>query len=441
MSKKSKARKRAEREAASAQVANQQSATATYPLSDPHAWEKLFGPQLNAISPQTAMTHGAVYRCVFLIAGCISMLDFRSYRNAGTPDEEWETDSPQARLIGERPNPRYSLTGFWRSVISDMLLNGNGVVWIERAVSGVPLALWWIPWGRVGIHFQKMPWGDVDLVYTLTLDSGEWVVAHQDDVMHFGGTPQWNLFYYETPVRAYALSVGIALAADKYAKAYFDNGMSSDAVISYPDKKTREQAKEIRDYLKERFGGDNRFSGPLVLDGAAKYEPLRINAQDAQLLGSREFSRSDVGMIFGVPDHLLNQTSKSTAFGKGLEELTQAFIDFTLGPHLKTIEDEVNYKLYGNRQRRARFDRDSFVRGDLKSRAEAIQTMLGGAQGPGVISQNEARIRLGMPGKRGDQYSQILGWGAPQKTAGAAEPPAPGEKPLPDPAAPIKEKA
>ena len=219
--------------------------TASYPLSDPDAWTKLFGPQ-PLVSAEKAMTHGAVYRCVFLIAGTISMLRFGSYMDANTPNEKLETSSPQARLIGERPNPRYSRIGFWRSVVSDMLLKGNGIVWIERNNAGVPLNLWWIPWGRTGIHFAKMPDGSTDLVYTLTLDEGGIVTAHQDDVMHFGGTPIWNLFYYNSPIAAYASSVGVGLSADNYAKAYFDNGGSADLAISFPDKLTGEQAAERR---------------------------------------------------------------------------------------------------------------------------------------------------------------------------------------------------
>ena len=62
------------------------SGTASYPLSDPLAFDKLFGPRLDTVSAEIAMTHGAVYRCVFLIAGTIAMLDFDSYANVGTPE-------------------------------------------------------------------------------------------------------------------------------------------------------------------------------------------------------------------------------------------------------------------------------------------------------------------------------------------------------------------
>ena len=420
---------------AKAAVANSSGSTASYPLSDPLAFEKVFGPRQDTVSAETAMTHGAVYRCVFLIAGTIAMLDFDSYANVGTPDEIAETGSVQARLLGERPNPRYSRTAFWRSVLADMLLNGNGIVWIERNRAGIPQNLWWIPWGRCGIHFWKNPLGVTELRYHLTLDDGQIIVAAQDDVMHFGGSHSWNLFYYHSPLTAYALTVGIGISADRYAKAYFDNGFSADSVISYPANMTPEKAKEIRAKLHDQLGKDRRFSGPVVLDGGAKLDQLKINATDSQLLESRAFNNATIGMVFGVPSHLLNETTKTTSFGRGLEELTQSFIDFTLGPHLAMIEDEVNFKLYGQRTKRARFDRDSFIRGDLKSRADALQTLLGGAQGPGVLSQNEARSRINMPRRPDPDCDVILGWGTmPDGASAPAAPPA--NRPAPPAAKP-----
>ena len=406
-------------------------ALATVGLSDPDAWFNLFRPAAHGVTAQTAMTHAAVYRCVFLIAASVSMLTFRSYRAAGTPDEAEDFDSPQARLIRERPNPRYARAGFWRSVVADMLLNGNGIVWIERNGAGLPLNLWWIPWPRVGVFFVKNPiTGETALAYNLTLDDGRLVRAWQDDVLHFGGSPYWNLLFYTSPVTAYAQTVGIALDSERFAGAYYRNGTVTDSYVTFTGKKTPDQAKEYRARLQERYAGGNAFSGPMMLDDGGEIKQLKINAADAQIIEARGFNVDNIGMIFGVPPHLLNRSNKATSFGKGLEELTQSYIDFSVGPHLDAIEDEVNWKLYGQRARAARFDRDSFIRGDLKSRAEAMQILLGGAQGPGVASTNEARAKLGMPRKRGAQYDSILAWGAAPPKTGPADP---VPKPLPDP--------
>ena len=78
-------------------LCNSTGSTATYPLSDPLAFEKLFGPPSNAMSADKAMTHSAVYRCVFLIAGATALLGnhelrLLNYRRTGDKKYAKETD-------------------------------------------------------------------------------------------------------------------------------------------------------------------------------------------------------------------------------------------------------------------------------------------------------------------------------------------------------------
>ena len=417
-------------------IDNSTGSTATYPLSDPQAFEKLFGTPSNAVSPDTAMTHSAVYRCVFLISGSIAMLPLLVFRQDGDGHRERDTESPAARLVFERPNSRMSPTMLWRQVVSDMLLNGNGIIWIERDRNGVPLNLYPIPWARVGIRLDNLQ-GDPVQIYTMTLDNGRYVVAHQDDVLHIPGSAQWQIFRAMSPLTAYAVAAGIGISADAFAKAYFDNGSTPDGYISVPTPLKKDGADEIRKDWQAHFGGSNRFSGPAVIPAGGKFEPIRLNAADSQLLDSRRFSVEDIGRIFGVPPHMLGNLEKATSFGKGLEEQTQAFLDYTLGPHLRAIEDELNWKLVRQRTKVAEFDREGFVRGDLKSRMEAIQIMLGGNNSPGVISQNEARAKLNMGPSPG--CDSIVSWpsqrAAPADAGAGGDGPDPAADPAPPPAA------
>jgi HK97 family phage portal protein len=398
-----------------------------YPLSDPDLYAKLFLGLNVGMSADTALKHSTVWRCVSLIAGTISMLPLHLFRvDQGTGERSRDATSGLARMLAERPNIRVSPSMFWRALVSDMLLEGNGIVWIERKPSGEALALWQVPWRRTAVRIDTVS-GEEGLVYGLTLDTGRYVVAHSDDVLHIPGSPVWDIFRAKPPLEVFANSVGIGISADSFAKAYFDNGMSSDGVIQYPGRLGQPQRDELRDYLRKTFGGGNRFSGPLVLDEAGTYTALPINAASAQLLDSRRYQATDIARIFGVPPHMIGEIDKATSFGKGIEEQTQSFVDYTLGPHLDAIEREVNWKLLGQRVKTAEFDRESLVRSDLKTRMEAIQIGIGGAQGPGVMTQNEGRAKLGLgPVEGGDRIVQwsdakpipSSGKGTPEKTSG-----------------------
>lgn len=402
---------------------------APIPVSDGRAWEALFGPNVAGVSPDSAMAHSAFYRCVFLISSSIAMLDFGVYRVDDDGNRQRDTTSAPARLLNARPNRYMSPTMLWRTVAADMLRNGNGIVWIKRRVTGEPVGLYPIPWSRVGITTATVA-GEMTLVYGLTLDDGTWIVALADDVLHIPGSAVWKTWRAMSPLTAYAMSVGIAISADNFAKAYFDNASAPDGYLTYPNalKNGKDQAEELRRLWASKFSGPNRFNGPAVLTEGGKYETITIaNAVDSQLLQARAFAVSDIGRILGVPDHLLNLTDKTTSFGSGIEELSRHFIDLTLGPHLKAIEDEVSFKLVRQSTKIAEFDREGFVRGNLESRMSAIQKGLGGAQGSGVMTQNEARAKIGL-GRKDDPGADRLYTASP-----AAAPPQPGDEPAPKP--------
>lgn len=384
----------------------------TYPLSDSQLWEHLFGAPEGVVTAQTARAQHVVYTCVSLISGSIAPMPIEPYKVAGKR-RELDESSPLLPIFDD-PCPRYSRVTFWRSVISDMLLNGNGIAWIERR-GAVPIALWFIPWGRTGIYFYKAPSGQHRLRYHLVMDDGRHIEADQDDVLHFPGSPFWDIFYSVSPLTAYARTIGIAINAEKFAEAYFKNGSQPDGVITLTNVlKKPDDADEYRRRFMARFAGDQRFMGPAVLDGGAKYERIGINAVDAQLIETRQLSALEIARGFHVPPHLINLFDKVQAFGKGLEELNQGFVTYALNPHIASIEVELKRKL----SRRGaglefRFNREEMLRGDLKSRFEAFQMSVGGAQGPGWRSVDEVRQLDGLA-PLGAPYDKPLQWGAPR---------------------------
>ncbi len=49
-----------------------------------------------------------------------------------------------------------------------------------------------------------------------------------------------------------------------------------------------------------KHGGENRFAGPAVFTEGGKFEPIRVNAVDAQLLDSRGASQSRTSPAFSA---------------------------------------------------------------------------------------------------------------------------------------------
>ncbi|MGY2051691.1 phage portal protein [Methylobacterium sp. JK268] len=394
--------------------------------SDAEAWDRLLPGGLGSVSPESAMRHAAVYRCVSIIAFAAAMLPLKTYRELDNGDREATGAHPAADLLRLRPNPRLSRTMWLRATLAQMLLEGNAVSWIERRGSGDPVALWPIPFGRVGIEL----YGTGRLRYRLQLDDGTAVVADQDDVLHIPGSSEWTGLRARTPIQAMAAAVGLGIEADRFAREYFANDATPSGYIKYPQKYGGDK-EELRGFWRRTFGQGGRHSGPAVLDQGGEYVRIPISAHDAQLLDTRRFQIEDIARIFGVPRFLLGMDE--TSWGSGIEALGIGFVTYTLDPHLCAIEDEVNHKLFG-RGRPGRpgpapprflgeFDRDVLVRGDIESRFKAYRLALGGSSGPGWMTPNEVRRKQNDPARPdGDDLTKWVQPAQPTPASAGQEP-------------------
>jgi HK97 family phage portal protein len=397
----------------------------SFPSSDGEAWGQLLGGLGTSVTPETAMRHSAVYRCVFLVAATVAMLPLHTYARAGDGDRERSDAHAAAVLLRQRPNPRMTPTIFWRAIVSNMLLRGNGVAWIERKASGEPIALWPIAFSRATPSLANGR-----LRYALTLDDGRQLVADQDDVLHFPGSAEWDGVKAKTPIQAMGAAVGIGLEADRYAKLFFENDANPGQYISFPNKFDAKSgaAEEVRKYYRSKFSGDKRFSGPAVFDQGGTVKQLEITAQDAQILETRRFQIEDIARVFGVPRFLL--AMDETSWGTGIEKLGLAYVVYTCDPHLVAIEQEVSWKLFGSSRHFAEFERDALQRGDVKTRMEAYAKALGGSSGPGFMTPNEVRRRENLARSADPNADKLTVW-----TPKAAKPPKESDDDEADPAA------
>jgi len=122
---------------------------------------------------------------------------------------------------------------------------------------------------------------------------------------------------------------------------------------------------------------------------------------------SRQFSISEIARMFGLPPHLLADVQKSTSWGQGIEQQQIALIQYTLRPWLSRIEARWNRDVVSalRRSAYAEFVVDGLLRGDIKSRHEA----LGRSIGAPWMTVNEGRKLENLePVDGGDEVLQPL---------------------------------
>jgi len=75
-----------------------------------------------------------------------------------------------------------------------------------------------------------------------------------------------------------------------------------------------------------------------VLTEGAEFKPLALSPEQTQFLDVKRFTVQDVARLFGVPPHLLADSSNSTSWGSGLAEQNSAYAKATLIPWASRLE-------------------------------------------------------------------------------------------------------
>jgi HK97 family phage portal protein len=143
---------------------------------------------------------------------------------------------------------------------------------------------------------------------------------------------------------------------------------------------------------------------------------------------TRQFQRSEICLMYGVPPILIGDTKETTAWGTGVEQITLGAITFTFRAWTSCVESMVSSCLPGGQY--VQFDYDALLRGDIEGRYNAYAKALGGATQTGWVSANEVRAREELdPIEGGDKLyipNKVIPAGTPPGLFNPPPPPTPG---------------
>ncbi|WP_343728514.1 phage portal protein [Duganella sp.] len=388
---------RAERESARAQA---QVSNATYSPEVMEAFGVVPGAAGMCVSATSAMRVAAVYACVQKIAEPIATLPIYLYKTDGDTADKLPRDDLWYKL-NEQPSPQYTAASHWEGVSIAQLLRGDAYTWIRRNANNSIRELLPLPWGSVSPIRQS----DGSVRYYVSLpDYGINTWLEPAEILHFPGFGFDGLKSMSVISHAARSAVGNALAMDEYSGKFFANGAHPSIVLEAPGVMKQPQIDQLQAaFVKKYAGMENAHRLPLVLTENVKAREISLSAEDAQLLEARKFQVVDIARAFGVPPHMIGETSGASAVGAGYEEQGRNFIAYTLQGHLRRIEQELNRKLFPrNFGRFIQFDREALIEGNSAAQAAYYRAALGGpGTGMGWMSVDEVRKRKGLAPKGG----------------------------------------
>jgi len=197
-------------------------------------------------------------------------------------------------------------------------------------------------------------------------------------LLHFKGLTT-NGFWGINPIQCARNIIGLSIAAETHGAKLFANGAKLGGILTRPGKLKETASKNIIDSFNEKAGDLERAHKTMLLEEGMKWEKITMTAEDAQFLESRKYQRSEIAGWYRVPSHLINDLEKATF--SNVEHLDLAFVKHALSPYLISIEKTLRKSLMTTEEKRKyffKFNVDGLVRGDIKSRYEALSKAIGG---------------------------------------------------------------
>lgn len=332
------------------------------------------------VNEDTAMQLSAVWACVRLLSETVSTLPLKVYKKTDN-GRELDESFWLAKLLNRKPNRYQTRVEFLETIMLNLVLHGNAYVLLTK-LGGQTRSL--LPLMSTQIVPRLL--ADGSMVYEYMDEDGNIHVYAAESIWHiklFG-----NGVVGKSPI-SYARNImGIGQAAEQAVTKIYTNGGKPSGVLTMDRLLTPDQRTAIRsNFSSLTTGTDDRL---LVLENGMKFDSVSLSPQDIELLASRKFQIEEVCRWFGVPSVLVNDTSSTTAWGSGIEQLMSGFYKLNLRPYLERIENSVSVNLMTEAEAKVyevEFDFEGLLRSDLKTRLDAYRTAVAGS----ILTPNEVR--------------------------------------------------
>lgn len=334
-------------------------------------------PAALPVTEDTATQVSAVWACVRLLSETVASLPINVYKR--TPNgREFAGDHWFYRLM-KSPNQYQTRVEFMESMMLNLTLQGNCYALVSRRGKQVTNVL---PIMSAQVQVRLNEDGTVQYFY---VHNGEFEILDAKKVLHvklFG-----NGIVGKSPMAFARNTLGVAQAAELAVTNIYNNGGKRSGVLKVDKILTPEQ----RDMIKANFANMNSDNSDRlrVLEAGMDFEAISMSPADIELLASRKFQIEEICRWFGVPSVLVNDTSGSTTWGSGIQQIVEGFYKLNLRPYLERFEASFSRALLGDEanEYEIEFDFDALLRSDMKTRLDSYKSAIQGS----ILTPNEAR--------------------------------------------------
>lgn len=307
-------------------------------------------------------------------------------------------DTAQPRPVWlDRPNEGDLFSEFLSQIVLSMLQDGNAFVLLDYSAAT----------GNDIMSVLNPRMCERESLSTVKINNSdgsssmlpEFMFAQRDQlqVLHIKGMTAPGALRGMSPISACAESIGLGLATQRYGSSFFKNDATPGGIIELPESVKLSDAgrKATREAWSDMFGGPNRARRVAILQEGASYKPLQISPGESQFLEQRKFTVAEICRIYGIPVHLLHDTSGGvTGWGTGMQESNVQFVTHSLRPYIEKLEAKftaVAQRAY-SMPVRFKLDESAMLRGATSERWAVARSNVSA----GILTADEARRSEGL---------------------------------------------
>lgn len=361
-----------------------------------------------AVTPENCMASPTISAIVTAISRRLSVTPIHVYETATTErgDSKKRLPShPVAKLL-KKPNQWQTSNDFWLDAASVFIRWGRFHAYKGRGTTGPIRELIPIHPTRVT---AKQDAENYRITFNVSTGNGQTKEYEPKQLFNARG-PARDFITGDSPVTDVAQAIALEIMAEKFGASFFQNGALPLLVFNFMEGsagfKDVEQEKQFIADFQEAFAGDKKHKSLLLPKGLDRPSPIAIEHDKAQFLETRKYQRTVIAGAFGVPPHLVGDLERAT-----FNNVEQQDSDFTLNvvlPVAQAFESSMERDLLTDKDRlegiKIRFNLDSILRADFKSRQEGLRIQ----RDAGVLSADEWREIEGKnplkPDNGGDDY-------------------------------------
>lgn len=336
-------------------------------------------------SERSALAISAFFCGVSLISEAMASMPLKVYKERKSGGWDYQDDHPVNYCLFQNTNGWQTPAAAKSLMQTHLFLSGNSISTIKR--NGRGQAISFNPVMPVNVKFyieqdntpsyaiRDYPLADSEqLIYAKGERSPSYMDYRNDEVLHlkgFGVNPYVGL----STLFLARNGVNLTRTIEEFGRKFFNKGRPA-GFLTKPGNISKDQRKVLTDEWEELQEGVRNAFSIGILSGGLDWKALGVTADDAQFLSNREFQVLEMARWLRIPPHMLGEVSKAT--NSNIETLTQEFITYTLLPWITRWEEELNLKMFTQKEHKmgfgCYFDVNNFLRGNSKTNSDIEKT-------------------------------------------------------------------